>query len=447
MQIVVLGAGTVGSSIADILCQHGHRVTVVDNDPAHTRRLDEELDVGAITGSASESSVMFQAGIMGCDLCLAVTGDDEVNLVAASMAKAMGAHRSIARVYAPIFRDMSTFDYQGHFRIDRLVSLEHLAALELARGIRNPGSLAVENFVRGQLEVLEWEVHKATKVVGVPLKQLKLPQGVRVGCIIRNGQTWIAGADDCLEPLDRVTVIGHGEAVEGVRGSFQKRKIKKKFIVIAGGGETGFHLARTLEGERFSVVLMDVDPDRNDFLSKNLKHATVVSGDATRKQVLEEERVQNADVFVACFGDDEDNIMACVEAREIGAASVMAIVGRPDYANVVGKLGIDLAVSPRNVMAKQVLSFLQSGPVVSRTPLSAGDIDVVEIEVRPGAVVANDVLANLRLPPKCLIAAAAREDYVHVPGAKDRLKPGDTVVALVGKQHVDQLVPLFTGEG
>ncbi|MEM8680511.1 MAG: NAD-binding protein, partial [Planctomycetota bacterium] len=130
MQIVVLGAGTVGTSIADLLCKHGHHVSVVDKDAAHVRRIDEEMDVRAVTGSASESSVLFQAGVMGADLCLAVTGDDEANLVSASIAKSMGAHRAIARVYAPIFRDSSTFDYQRHFRIDRLLSLEHLAAME-----------------------------------------------------------------------------------------------------------------------------------------------------------------------------------------------------------------------------------------------------------------------------------------------------------------------------
>jgi hypothetical protein len=116
MKIVVLGAGTVGTWIADLLCKHRHSVTVVDVDPEHTKRINEELDVRALTGEAAHASVLFQADVLGADLCLAVTGDDEVNLVAASMAKGMGARRSIARVFAPVFRDLSTFDYQRHFR-------------------------------------------------------------------------------------------------------------------------------------------------------------------------------------------------------------------------------------------------------------------------------------------------------------------------------------------
>jgi trk system potassium uptake protein TrkA len=236
MRIVTLGAGTVGTSIADLLCQHGHIVTVVDSDPAHVRRINAELDVRAITGSASQSSVLFQAGVLGSDVCLAVTGDDEVNIVAASMAKAMGARRSIARVYAPVFRDLSTFDYQRHFNIDRLLSLEHLSATELARNIRNPGSVIVENFARGQLEVQEVEVHRKTTAVGVPLKQLGLPAAVRIGSIYREDSLWIAGAEDVIQVGDRITLIGRREDIDEVRGLFQHGSIAKQDVVIAGGG-------------------------------------------------------------------------------------------------------------------------------------------------------------------------------------------------------------------
>ena len=169
--------------------------------------------------------------------------------------------------------------------------------------------------------------------------------------------------------------------------------------------------------------------------------------DATRRAVLEEERVGSADVFVACTGDDENNIMAGVEAREIGAKRIMSIVGRPDYANVVGKLGIDLAVSPREVMARQVMSFLNSGPVISRSSLPGGSIEVLEIEVIQGAPATEHVLANLPLPSACLIAAVMKEDYVRVPGADDRLVAGDTVVALVDDSAVEDIISLFDING
>ncbi len=443
MKIVVLGAGTVGSSIAQTLCLHRHSVTVVDNNPDHTRQVNETLDVRAVTGSASQSSVLFQSGVLDADLCLAVTGNDEVNMVAASIAKVMGARRTVARVYAPVFRDLSTFDYQRHFHIDRMLSLEHLSAMEFARGIRLSGSIAVENFARGELEVQELLVEEKTPAVKAPLKALSLPKTVRVGSIYREGRMKIAVADDQLQADDRVTLIGTREDIDEVRDWFQKETPPKQGIVIAGGGETGYHLAQSLEGRRFGVVLMDRDRDRCEFLANHLHHTTVVHADATRRSMLEEERVGSADVFVACTGDDEDNIMAGVEAREIGAKRIMAIVSRPDYGNVIGKLGIDHVVSPRAVIAKQVMGFLNTGAVVSSWPLGSGSIAIMEIEVLPGAPATERVLANLGLPGECIIAAVMREDYVRVPGADDRLRAGDTVVALVENTATDALLSVF----
>jgi len=443
MRILTLGGGTVGTSIADQLCRNRHSVTVVDNDPANVRRINDELDVRAITGSASQSSVLFQAGVLDADVCLAVTGDDEVNMVAASMAKAMGARRSIARVYAPVFRDLSTFDYQRHFGIDRLLSLEHLSAVALARHIRNPGSVIVETFARGQLEVQHVVIQEPSTAIDVPLKQLRLPSGVRIGSILRQEEMWIAGANDAIKINDRITLIGSREEVDNCKSLFRPERVSKLGVVIAGGGETGYHLAQALSAEQFSVVVMDESPDRCEFLSTNLPRATVIQADATRRAVLEEERVGSADVFVACTGDDENNIMAGVEARDIGAKKILAIVGRPDYANVVGKLGIDHAVSERDVMAQQILAFLNTGVVVSRTSLPGGRIGVYEIEIRGECPATEHVLANVRLPDQCLIAAVLQQEYVRVPGADDQLGVGDTVVALIDDSVVEATLHQF----
>ena len=447
MRIVVLGAGTVGTSIADLLCRNRHSITVVDDNAAHCRQINNDLDVRVVCGSASESSVLFQADVLGADLCLAVTGVDEVNMVAASMAKAMGARRSIARVYAPVFRDLSTFDYQRHFDIDRMLSLEHLSAMALARGIRNPGSLVIDHFARGQIEVQEILVGHNSRKLGVPLRDLGIPRNVRLGSINRDGQTKIAGAGDMLEADDRITLIGMRDDIDEVKNELQASSGGKLDVVIAGGGETGLHLARTLEDRRYSVTMLESEAERCEYLANHLKHVTVVHADATRRSVLEEERVGSADVFVACTGDDENNIMAGVEAREIGAKSIMAIVNRPDYANVVGKLGIDLAVSPRNVIARQVLGYLNTGNVIARTSLAGSNITVFEIEVVEGVQATEHVLANLALPEQCLIASVMRADYVTVPGADDRLKPGDSVVALVEDSVAGEMLALFNNNG
>jgi trk system potassium uptake protein TrkA len=444
MRIVVLGAGTVGGSIASLLCLHRHSVTVVDTSADKVRRVNETLDVRGLTGSASQSSILFQAGVSSADLCLAVTGEDEVNIVSASMSKAMGVRRAVARVYAPVFRDLSTFDYQRHFGIDRLLSLEHLTALELARGIRHPGSVAVESLARGELEVHEVVVAEGRQGVGKVLRELELPSGVRLGSISRDGRTWIAGAENKIEVGDRLTIIGKRHDVDEATDLFCVEGISRLGVVIAGGGETGYHLATALEGERFRVVLMEKDLERCEFLASHLKNTVIVHRDATRRANLEEERVGSSDVFVACTGDDEDNIMASVEARDIGAKTIMALVSRPDYAHVVGKLGIDRAVSPREVVAKQVLGFLSDGPIVSKTPLGEGSgLSVLEIDVMPKALATEHVLANLGLPAHCLIAGVIREGFASVPGGDNYFEAGDTVIALVADNVIGKVEEFF----
>ncbi|MDY0168137.1 MAG: Trk system potassium transporter TrkA [Thermoguttaceae bacterium] len=445
MRIAVLGAGTVGTSIANRLCSEGHSVTLVDNDAGICRRVNEELDARVITGSASHATTLFQADVIGADLCLAVTGNDEANLVGAGIAKGMGARRAVARVRAPVFRDVSTFDYQRHFGIDRLLSLEHLSAMELAREIRHPGAIAVENFARGELEMQELAVSEKSAVIGIALKDLSLPSDVRIGSINRQGRMRIAGAADSVVPGDRITLIGSRDDIDEVRKLFQRELPPTRKVVIAGGGETGFQLARVLEAGRFNVVVMERNRDRCEFLASVLKYATVVHADVQRRTCLEEERVGGADVFVACTGDDEDSIMACVEARELGAVTILCIVDRPDYANVVAKLGIDHTVSPRKVIARQIVSFLNTGAVISRMPLSVDDkIDILEIEVAEGCPATQHALAVLDLPRQCLIGAVIRESYVVVPGATYRFAPGDTVVALVETGAIEQTVRMFS---
>lgn len=445
MEVLTLGAGTVGRWVADMLCRRGHNVTVVDSDQENVAQINSELDVRAILGSAARSTVLFQADVLSADVCLAVTGDDEVNILAASMAKALGARRSIARVYAPAFQDLSTFDYQRHFSIDSLLSLEQLSAFELARAIRNPDAIPLEHFARGQLEVYEVEVDARSAAAEHKLRDLKLPSSVRIGSIAREGRMWIASGEDELHGKDRVSLIGSPESVAKSRELFtiSKERGPQQRVMIAGGGETGYHLAESLSRRDYRIVMLDNDPDRCDRLSRLLPDATVIHANANRRIILEDEGAGTVDYFVACTGNDESNIMAGVEARELGANRVMCVVGRPDYANVVGKLGIDYAVSERDVTARQILGYLNEGAVISQRRLPNGAIGVFELEVIENAAVTKATLAELPLAGRCLIAAVERGGFVQVPQANDRLEPGDIIVALIDPAAAEESLALF----
>ena len=443
MNIVILGAGRVGSSIADLLCELEHSVTVVDNDPVQVAQVNERYDVRAIVGSASQSSVLFQAGISGADICMAMTGSDEVNIVGASMAKAMGARRAIARVFAPVFLDLSTFDYQQQFGIDRMLSLEHLTAMELAREIREPGSVVVEQFSRGGLQVQELIVGQQGKLTDNSVRDLGLPPNVRLGTILRENRMWIASADDQLKLGDKVTTFSRPEDVKAVKVLFKTGAATPKRVVIGGGGETGLHLARTLEREGFTVMIMEHNEDRCKLLANQLETTSIINASASEIENLKEQRVGNTDVFVACAGSDDDNMMLGVKARDLGAKQVMSVIGRPDYASVIKRLGIDVAVSSRDIMARQIVSYLNEGVVISRTKMPGGLIDVIEVDVVGGSRATEFPLLELGLPERCLVVAVIKQDQVRVPGAKDRLAVGDTAVLIVEDDVAEAALGVF----
>ena len=445
MHIVVIGAGTVGTSIAELLCENQHNVVVIDSSGDALERVEERLDVQTVHGSGSESIPLFQAGAQSADLVLAVTNIDEVNFASASIAKAMGAHRSVVRIYNPNYRDFSTFDYQRHFNIDRLISLEHLTALEIAKGIRAPGLFAVENFARGGIHVREVAVDSDAKAAGKALREIALPSNVRVGLVSSLQSTRIPQADDVISPGDHVTLIGEEAAIEDVRRRFEDKVPQTLKVIIAGGGEVGFHLARALKRDRFRVTLMEADRDRCDTLAEKLSHVTVLNADTTNRNEMEEARVGNADAFVAATGRDEDNIICGVEAKELGAEQILSIVRRPDYANVLGKLGIDIAVSPRMVLAREILGMLSGGPILAESDVAGKAAVVWEVEILEGALITSAPLKDLPQPP-CLIAAIVRDEYVWVAGGNDQLKPGDTAVVLLRHAAKDSVLKMFRPE-
>lgn len=442
MNIVIMGAGTVGTSIAELLCGSQQNVCVVDLDPAALAQVEERLDVRTLPGSACDAATLFQAGVLTCDLCLAVTSHDEVNLIGASLAKAMGARRAVARVFNRTFLDASTFDYQRHFQIDRLLSLEHLTAIELAKSIRLPGLFAVEDFARGAIEVQELYVEEDAKAAGVSMMDLSLPSGVRVGLISNSNHTVVAGGLSVAEPGDRVTLIGESDKLERVGRLFGTNRALRTNVIIAGGGEIGYNLALMLQPRRCHLMIMEADADRAEYLAGKLQNTTVLHADATQRVEMEEARVGKSDVFVAATGHDEDNIVCGVEARELGSKRILSIVRRPDYANVLEKLGIDVAVSPREAMARQILGMVETGPLVARTQIASGEAEVWEVEILPDAPITAGPLKSLDLQ-EVLIAAIETENFVRVPNADDLLVPNDTAIVLVHRHSMERARALF----
>ncbi|GHT35748.1 Trk system potassium transport protein TrkA [Planctomycetales bacterium] len=446
MRILILGGGKVGAAVAEFLCTHRHEVTVIEKDSDKAKQLDDNIDANVIHGCASHADVLFQADATAAEICLAVTENDETNLIGASLAKAMGVRRVAARVYSPSIRDTSTIDYKMLYNIDRLLSIEMLTASEFAREIRTTGDLMIEHFAGGEVEMQEILIfNEPPEESRKPLCELKFPQDVRVGIIRRQNEVRIASASDIIQQGDRITLIGISDKIEQTKQRFQGVSPKPKKILIGGGGETGFQLASILRNRRHYVTILEKNEERCGYLSEHLRGCTVLHGDATNRNLLQTERAQNYDAFIACTGQDEENIIAALEVKEYrDTIRTMVLVNRPDYHLLTDKLRIDKTIIPANVIAKQVMGFLNTGSIVFRNrELFGGAVDVVELEVQENAPITKDILRNVKIPKGSLLAAVNRSGFVQVPNADFQFRKGDYVVALVQPEMSTEIVKLF----
>ena len=297
------------------------------------------------------------------------------------------------------------------------------------------------------IEVQEITIEENSPVIGVTLRELRLPSKVRVALLKRNGSAHLMTANDTFESGDVISITGTAKDINTVaKKYFNAKEPKTERVMIMGGGETGYYIAQTLENANFEVVLFEHDKERSKFLASHLSPTavSVVQANGLSRHDLEENNIDTVDSFIACTGDDENNIMGAVEAKELGAKQVFAVVSRPDYAAIVKKLGIDRVVSPRTVMANRVRGFLNTGAILMRTPLAnQSDIEVIEVEVMPDSEACNKTIRNLGLPPQCLIAGINDQGFVMPPDADYEIKAGNLIIMLVHNQVFEQAIEKF----
>lgn len=443
MNIHIAGGGRVGYHLARLLSAEGHDVTVVDHDTTRVEHIDYALDVSTVVGSAAGVLLLQEVGVAASDLFVSVTGSDEVNLIAAATAKGLGAKQVVARVDEPQYIE-SNILYETILGIDYLLSPNALTALEITRYIERPGMVAAEDFGRGLIQVRQLRITKAPGMGGKALKDLPLPAGVLLGLISRSGENIIPHGETRIQEGDLVTFVGKKEEVEAVQRLFQTREPKPERVMIMGGGSIGLHLAHMLENTGRTVKIFDWDMKRCQYLAAQLTKAKVVCRDATSKVALEQEHVADWDVFVATTHDDERNIMAAVLAKELGAERTMTVVHQPDFASLVGKLGIDHAVTPRASLANRVLRLVHQSSTKSSTVLEEGQIDVVEYDVNPGSPAAGKRLRDIKVPRGALVAAIIRTEEVIVPKGADHIQAGDSVIVFATPENLSSVKRLFT---
>jgi len=443
MNIVVCGAGEVGRHAADILGGAGHNITVIDLEPTKLSMLDETMDVRSMPGNAAHADVLRQSGVQRCDLFLAATNIDEINLLAASVAKAVGARKCIARIHHSAYLDHKAFDYREQFGIDHLVCPELTTASAISEKLRNPGALAIERFARGRIEMQQLPVSANARAVGKPLMEVRLPGPARLAAVERRGVVFVPDGATELHEGDIVTLVGDKESFDEWRKLFHTDKQRRKRIVVVGETAMGVWLCRALKGRDFSVRMFVNDRERSEELASKLDWVTVLRADPNEAGVLEDENLEQADAFVALTGDDEQNILTAARAKSIGVPLAISVLQQSTYLHLLKHVGIDQAFSPRVTALEEVQQLIEERKMHPLATLAEGIAEVWEIIVSDAAKITNQPLREIELPARTMIVAIERDDEVRVPGGEDFVLAQDRVVVVGPPDAEKQLRKLF----
>ncbi len=446
MNVFVAGGGRVGFHLARLLTIEGHDVTIIEIDPNRVEQADYALDARTITGNAVSVMLLTEAGVGAADVFVAALRTDELNLLAAATAKSLGAKQVVARVDDASYIESSML-YETLLNIDYILSPDALTAAEIARFIENPGMIAMEEFGRGLVQMRQVRVAKSPTRNGRTLRDVCPPGcGALLGTINRKGQTMVPNGSSVVEPGDLITLIGKRESIPTLQSQFQGHITKTDHITIMGGGSIGLHLAQLLDNRACSVKLIDWDMERCNFLAAKLKRVKVVCRDASSRSALEQEHIDEMDLFVATTSDDERNIMACVLAKEIGAAHSVAVVNQPDFAPLVGRLGIDHAVTPRACLSNRILRLIHQKNISTLAVLDEGQVEIIEFKVEAPAPLTGKSLRDIagRFPKGALVATILRGEEVIVPSGESRIEVGDSVVMVAALDSIDAVLKLFT---
>ena len=450
MKIIILGAGQVGSSVAANLCSEDNDITVIDRESAKLQALQDRFDLRTETGNCSHPSVLTRAGALDADMIIAVTDSDETNMIACQIAYTLfHTPTKIARVRAVDYLKHEEIFAQDALPVDVLISPEQDVTEYIQRLIEFPGALQVLDFADGKIQLVAVKAFQGSPLIGHALHEFpeRLP-GVdtRVAAIFRHGTAIIPEGDTRIEADDDVFFIAAPKHIRAVMKELSKLDQPNKRVIIAGGGNIGKRLALALE-RQCRVKLVEVDPERARLISEDFQHATVLLGDSADEDLLLEENIEDTDVFCALTNDDEANIISCMLAKRLGARTVMALINRAAYVDLVQQDVIDIAISPQQTTIGSLLAHVRRGDVVVVHSLRRGAAEAIEAIAhgdRNSSQVVGRAIEDINLPPGTTIGAIVRGEQVIMVHHDTVIEAEDHVILLVtDKRKVPDVERLF----
>jgi len=455
MKIIILGAGQVGANIAEHLAREQNDITVVDNDAETLRELRDRLDIRVVNGHASHPDVLEQANIEDADLLIAVTANDEVNMVACQIAYSL--YRTpvkIARIRAPVFANYKDKLFRNeHSPVDVIISPEQLVSEYIFSLIENPGALQVLDFAEGAIRLVAVKAYHGGPLVGRELRFMRqhMPNiDTRVAAIYRRGQAIMPEGHTVIEVDDEVFFIAARGDIRAVMSEMRRSEKPYKRIMIAGGGNIGLRLAKKIEN-RYSIKILELNAERCKELSEELDYSVILQGSASDQDLLLEENIEETDVFIAVTNDDEANIMASLLAKRLGAKKVMALINNPAYVDLIQGGEIDIAISPQQATVGSLLSHVRSGDMVNVHSLRRSAAEAIEVIAhgdKNSSKVVGKTIEEVDLPEGVSIGAILREteNGKEVLIAHDStviMNEDHVIVFLVDKRHTKHVEKLF----
>ncbi len=449
MRIVILGAGQVGGTLAQNLA-HDNDITLIDVNEDCLSELQHRMDIKTVRGCASHPDTLIEAGIQKADMLVAVTNSDEVNMMACQIAYSLfGTPNKIARIRSRHYYQYPELFNNSHVPVDVCISPEKLVTEHIVNLIDYPGAAQVLDFAEGRVLLVTIQPQAGGIMVGKTIGQLDKHLSAieaSVVAIFRNNVAIPLQNDCMIEKEDDVLFIASPQAIHQVMIALGRYTHPNRRIIIAGGGHIGSKLAQSLE-ERYRIKIIDHNLQRANDLASQLHKATVLQGNIADRDLLINENIEFTDVFCAVTNDDEANIMSCLQAKRLGARHTITLVNRNAYVGLIEESTIDHAISPQLITIGSILTKLRRGNMVKVHCLQNEEAEAIELVLsgnENSSQVIGRRLADIELPPSCLIAAIVREETVYIAHSEFILKADDHVILLLlKKRYVRQVEALF----
>ncbi len=458
MNIIICGAGRVGFTIARQLGEQGHSITVIDPSSEDIQKIDDALDVKAIVGKGSYPSILEKANAQEADMIIAVTRNDEINMVICQIAFSIfKIPKKIARIRSQDYLNpkFTTVYNKENLPIDVIISPEIEIAKSIQRKLEAPGALDSVPFAENKIRLLEILINENCNLINIKLSDLtkKYPNlKANVIGVIREDRFFIPKKTDEIKINDKIYVIINSIQMSETLEAFGHTEKVSKKILIVGGGNIGFNLAKNIEENLDSarVKIIEKNKERAEYLASELNNTIVINGDALDEEVLSEANLEEAETVLALTNDDEDNLMVSVlvekfakDEKEVDDKRTMALINKPNYSLLQNSLKIDDLIDPRMNTVSSILKHIHKGTIETAYTIMNGEYEVIEAEIIETSELINKELKNSNLPEEIRIGAVLRDDKVIIPRSDFVFQKDDKVVFLAKKDSISVVENIF----